>query len=174
MCEVPMKLCLPDGTNVQFGDAWAGKPGQHSQRFLEWSALFDRADFLYMATEGMEGTKPELTAYALKESGLYSMRSSWDKQAICLVLKCGPDGGGHCQPDNGTFDVYAGGRNLMPDAGSYIYSGDPGGRAWFRQTKVHQTLTLTGRIQDTPPGYCSGNPGKTWIYWSLKMQAMKT
>lgn len=144
MCEVPMKLCLPDGTNVQFGDAWQGKPGQHAERFMEWSELFNRSDFLHLATEGKEGQKPDSTGYALPNSGLYSMRSGWDKDAICLVLKCGPDGGGHCQPDNGTFDVYAGGRNLMPDAGSYIYSGDPEGRRWFRQTKVHQTLTLNG------------------------------
>ena len=75
MCEVPMKLCLPDGTNVPFGDAWAGSPGQHAERFMEWSKLFERDDFLYMATEGKEGAKPGATAYALKESGLYSMRS---------------------------------------------------------------------------------------------------
>lgn len=142
MCEVPMKIGLPDGTNVQFGDAWAGTPGQHDDRFSTWAKMFDRDDFLFMATQGKKGAKPEAKAFALKESGLYSMRSSWKKDAICLVLKCGPDGGGHCQPDNGTFDLYAGGRNLMPDAGSYIYSGDPENRAWFRQTTVHQTLTL--------------------------------
>jgi heparan-sulfate lyase len=159
MCEVPMKLCLPDGTNVPFGDAWAGTPGQHSERFLEWSKLFERDDFLYMATEGKKGSKPEATAYALKESGLYSMRSSWDKQAICLVLKCGPDGGGHCQPDNGTFDLYAGGRNLMPDGGSYIYSGNPEGRAWFRQTKVHQTLTLNSENSEYAPELLLWEPG---------------
>jgi len=151
---------LPDGSNVPFGDAWAGKPGQHSDRFLEWSNLFDRQDFLYMATQGKEGDKPEATAYALKESGLYSMRSGWDNQAICLVLKCGPDGGGHCQPDNGTFDLYAGGRNLMPDAGSYIYSGDPEGRAWFRQTKIHQTLTLNGKNSGYAPKLLLWEPGE--------------
>ncbi len=160
MCEVPMKICLPDGTNVPFGDAWAGKPGQHADRFMEWSKLFDRKDFLYMATEGKEGNMPEATAYALKESGLYSMRSGWDQQAICLVLKCGQDGGGHCQPDNGTFDLYAGGRNLMPDAGSYIYSGDPEGRAWFRQTKVHQTLTLNGKNSVYAPSLLLWEPGE--------------
>ncbi|MCG6189741.1 alginate lyase family protein [Maribellus maritimus] len=144
MCEVPMKLCLPNGTNVQFGDAWAGKPGQHKERFKEWADFFNREDFLFLATGGLEGVKPDSTAYMLPFSGLYSMRSGWNSDAVCLVLKCGPDGGGHSQPDNGTFDVYAGGRNLMPDAGSYIYSGDSEGRRWFRQTKVHQTLTLNG------------------------------
>ena len=159
MCEVPMKLCLPDGTNVPFGDAWAGTSGQHAGRFLEWAKLFNREDFLYLATHGKEGTKPAATAYALKESGLYSMRSGWDDQAICLVLKCGPDGGGHCQPDNGTFDLYAGGRNLMPDAGSYIYSGNPEGRAWFRQTRVHQTLTLNGGNTEYAPSLLCWAPG---------------
>lgn len=158
MCEVPMKLCLPDGTNVQFGDAWAGTPGQHDEKFLEWANLFDRKDYLFLATAGKEGTEPDATSYALKESGLYSMRSSWEKDAISLVLKCGPDGGGHCQPDNGTFDLYAGGRNLMPDAGSYIYSGDPENRAWFRQSKIHQTLTLNGKNTSYAPKLLQWKP----------------
>ncbi len=159
MCEVPMKLGLPDGTNVQFGDAWAGKPGQYNDEFMEWAEFFNRDDFLYLATDGNQGSKPAETSYALEYSGLYSMRSGWDDDAICLVLKCGPDGGGHCQPDNGTFDVYAGGRNLMPDAGSYIYSGDPEGRRWFRQTKVHQTLTLNGENTRYDPKLLLWQPG---------------
>lgn len=159
MSEVPMKLCLPNGTNVQFGDSWAGKPGQHKNLFMEWSRLFERDDFLYMGTDGQQGKVPSSTTFALKESGLYSMRSGWDKDAICLVLKNGPDGGGHCQPDNNTFDVYAGGRNLMPDAGSYIYSGNPEGRRWFRQSSVHQTLTLNGENTTYNPKLLLWKPG---------------
>lgn len=159
MCEVPMKLCLPNGTNVQFGDAWEGTPGQHKNRFREWAEFFERDDFLYLATDGKEGKMPDSTAYALPVSGLYSMRSGWEEDAVCLVLKCGPDGGGHSQPDNGTFDLYAGGRNLMPDAGSYIYSGNPEGRAWFRQTKVHQTLTLDGKNSKYNPHLLLWQPG---------------
>jgi heparan-sulfate lyase len=160
MCEVPMKLCHPDGTNAQFGDAWAGRPGQHSGRFLEWVEKFERDDFLFFATGGKEGKKPDSTAYALPQSGLYSVRSGWDKNAVCLVLKCGPDGGGHSQPDNGTFELFAGGRNLMPDAGSYIYSGDPENRAWFRQTKVHQTLTLNDENSKYAPKLILWQPGE--------------
>jgi heparan-sulfate lyase len=160
MCEVPMKLGFPDGTTTQFGDSWSGKPGQYQEQFKQWAALFGREDFLFLTTEGKEGTPPKATAFALEESGLYSMRSSWDTDAICLVLKCGPDGGGHCQPDNGTFELYAGGRHLMPDAGSYIYSGDPENRAWFRQTKVHQTLTLNGENAAYAPKLLLWKPGK--------------
>lgn len=159
MCEVPIKMGIPDGTNAQFGDSWQGKPGQHAKQFLEWSRLFNRNDFLYLSPEGKQGTEPDKTAYALKQSGFYSMRSSWNKNAICLVLKCGPDGGGHCQPDNGTFTLFAGCRNLMPDAGSYIYSGDPEGRNWFRQTKVHQTLTLNNENTNYQPELIKWEPG---------------
>lgn len=160
MCEVPMKLCHPDGTVVQFGDAWTGKPGQYKNQFMIWSELFDREDFLYMATDGTKGKAPDETAFALPESGLYSMRSGWDRDAIFLALKCGPNGGGHSQPDNGTFDLYAGGRILMPDAGSYIYSGNPEGRAWFRQTKAHQTITLDNRNSAYAPKLIYWNTNK--------------
>ena len=160
MCEVPMKLGFPDGTTTQFGDSWSGTPGQNWENLKSWAQLFGRKDFLYIATEGKEGIEPKETVFALQKSGFYSMRSSWDKNAICLVLKCGPDGGFHCQPDNGTFELYAGGRHLMPDAGSYIYSGDPENRAWFRQTKVHQTLTLNGGNSSYNPKLLLWKPGK--------------
>ncbi|MDR1676592.1 MAG: family 16 glycosylhydrolase, partial [Tannerella sp.] len=115
MCEVPMKILLPDGTHVMFGDDWEGKPGRHNQQFMEWAKLFDRPDFLYLATDGAQGAPPAETSYALPQSGIYSMRSGWTRDAVCLVLKCGLTSEWHTQPDNGTFDLYAGGKNLMPD-----------------------------------------------------------
>jgi heparan-sulfate lyase len=160
MCEVPMKLGLPDGSNTQFGD-------DHSQldwrsSLLKWARFFRRDDLLYVATEGREGKAPEATAFALKESGFYSMRSGWNPSATALVLKCGPDGGFHCQPDNGTFELYAAGRSLMPDSGCYIYNGDreaTANRRWFRQTRVHQTLTLDGANAAMLPRLLKWSPG---------------
>jgi heparan-sulfate lyase len=160
MCEVSLKLGFPDGSNPQFGDSWTGDAGHLWPSLLEWGKLYNRPDFIYVATKGKEGKMPASTAFALESSGFYSMRSGWNSQAICLVLKCGPDGGGHCQPDNGTFELYAGGRHLMPDAGSFIYSGDPENRAWFRQTKVHQTLTLDGKNAAYAPRLLLWKPGK--------------
>jgi heparan-sulfate lyase len=160
MCEVPMKIGFPDGSNPQFGDSWTGNPGYLWSSLYRWGKQYNRQDFIYVASEGKEGKKPEPTAFALPTSGLYSMRSSWEKNATCLVLKCGPDGGFHCQPDNGTFELYAGGRHLMPDAGSFIYSGDPENRAWFRQTKVHQTLTLDGKNSVYAPKLLMWKPGE--------------
>jgi heparan-sulfate lyase len=160
MCEVVMKVTLPNGAHVPFGDDWQGTPGQHKQNFLKWAELFGRQDFLYLATDGEKGIRPAQTAFALPESGIYSMRNKWNKEAICLVLKCGPNGGWHSQPDNGTFDLYAGGRNLMPDGGCYIYHGDPENRNWFRQTKVHKTLTLNDKNSKYAPRLIRWSPGK--------------
>jgi heparan-sulfate lyase len=140
MVEVLMKLSFPNGTTPQFGD----NHSVHSvgRNLEKWAGFFDRKDFLYVGTEGKEGKVPAETAFAFKQSGFYSMRNSWDKNAVCLILNCGPHGGWHDQPHNGTFEVFAGGRRLTPDSGCYIYHGDNKGRAWFKQTRVHQTMTL--------------------------------
>ncbi|MCK4626869.1 MAG: heparinase II/III family protein, partial [Phycisphaerae bacterium] len=143
MAEVLMKLSLPDGSSAVFGDTKS--PMRLRRNLAKWADVFGRKDFLYVATAGAEGTEPKQTAYALSDSGFYSMRSGWDENAVCLVLKCGPGGFFHCQPDNGTFELYAAGRRLMPDSGTYVYHGNPAGRNWFRQTRVHQTLTLDGK-----------------------------
>jgi heparan-sulfate lyase len=161
MCEVPMKLCLPDGLSAQFGDD-SHRINCRAQ-LKQWAAFFKREDFAYVASRGKRGRAPARTAYAMKKSGFYSMRSNWGPKATCLVLKCGPDGGWHCQPDNGTFEIFAGGRRLTPDSGTYIYHGDARAerdRAWFRQTRVHQTMTLDGRDTAYKPKLLLWKPGK--------------
>ncbi|MCK4625354.1 MAG: alginate lyase family protein [Phycisphaerae bacterium] len=158
MCEVLMKLGLPDGSSAQFGDT--SSPVRVRPMLAKAAGVFGRKDFLYVATAGKEGTKPKQTAYALTDSGFYSMRSGWDEKAICLILKCGPGPFWHCQPDNGTFELYAAGRRLMPDSGTYIYHGNPAGRKWFKQTRVHQTLTLDGKNSAYKPALRLWKPGK--------------
>ena len=157
MVEAQMVLGLPNGTAPMFGDtsrmsAWG--------QLRENAARFKRPDFLYVASYGSEGTKPDATAFALPVSGFYSMRSGWDRNAICLIMKNGPNGGGHCQPDNGTFELYAGGCYLMPDSGTYTYDENNPDHFWFRQTKVHQTLTLDGRDTAYYPKQLFWSPGE--------------
>jgi heparan-sulfate lyase len=56
-----------------------------------------------------------------------------------MPLKCGATAEWHNQPDNGTFELYAYGRNLMTDSGGggggcYLYgSSDAGGAAVARR-----------------------------------------
>lgn len=140
MVAVLMQLGLPNGETAQFGDTHS--PVKYRSRLDKWGHYFNREDFLYSATGGKQGKAAKQTTFALKDSGFYSMRSDWSEKATCLVLNCGPHGGWHDQPHNGTFELFANGKRLTPDSGSYIYSGNDKARTWFKQTAVHQTLTL--------------------------------
>ena len=65
-----------------------------------------------------------------------------------MVVKAGPKAFWHCQPDNGTFELWFNGKNLFPDSGAYVYAGNGEVmklRNWFRQTAVHNTLTLDNK-----------------------------
>lgn len=158
MSAVLMALGLPDGSHTQFSDDHSlFKWRTDDSLVTRLARYFKRKDVLYAATGGKEGERPAETAFSLADSGFYSMRSAWDEKATMLVLKCGADGGWHCQPDNGTFELYAGGRRLTPDSGSFSYSA---GREWFRKTRVHQTLTLDGRDTAYAPKLLQWKPGK--------------
>lgn len=87
---------------------------------------------------------PEQKSYAFSEAGMYVLRNDWGPEQIYFALHCSPPpvSAWHDQPDNGTFELYAYGRWLMTDTGYYTYGHDPEKRAWHRQTRVHQTLTL--------------------------------
>lgn len=145
MVAVMMKLGLPDGRLAQFGSAWKRDEGYAFNVLANWLDDFPRDDFRYLATRGESGQPPQQTAFALRESGFYSMRSAWDDDATCVIFKNGPDGGFHSHPDNGTFELYDRGRHLMPDSGAYTYDDDDPYRKWFRSTQAHQTVTLNER-----------------------------
>jgi heparan-sulfate lyase len=89
---------------------------------------------------------PKQKSFAFSEAGMYAFRSAWDPDSIYLALHCSPPAiSGHDQPDNGTFELWAHGRWLMPDTGYFTYGHDAAARDWHRQTSVHQTLTLDGK-----------------------------
>ena len=77
------------------------------------------------------------------EAGIYIFRSDFGPKQIYMPLHCSPVANStHNQPDNGTFELYAFGRWLMPDTGYYTYGHDKKARKWHRQSAVHQTLTV--------------------------------
>lgn len=86
---------------------------------------------------------------AFLDAGLYAMRNKWSTDQVYMALHCSPPAISiHDTPDNGTFELYAYGRWLMPDSGFYTYGHDKKAREWHRQTKVHSTMTLNGKDTD--------------------------
>lgn len=153
MIQFAMNTYFPDYTFPCFSDARRAEPFSLVRNFQRWSKLFPEDEQLhYFATRGNEGKQPAQLCHASANSGFFTFRNGWKQDATVMILKAGPKGEWHCQPDNGTFELWFNGKNLFPDSGSYIYAGGPEVmklRNWFRQTAVHNTLTLDNKNLET-------------------------
>lgn len=149
MTVVTWNLLFPDYSNPMFGDTKSHDKSSLQRQFRSWSKVFpDDKQLQWFATEGRKGALPDYTSQQFPASGFYVLRTGWDKDAAVTVVKAGPPAFWHNQPDNGTFDYWRRGRNFFPDSGSYVYGGDSAvlaQRNWFRQTRVHNTVTLDDR-----------------------------
>mgnify|MGYP006167492157 FL=1 len=144
-----ISFTFPDDNNPMFGDSWWVDKEARRKQFGTWAKAFPSNETIrYFATDGKEGKEPDFLSKALTTAGFYTFRNGWKENSTVMVLKASPPGEFHAQPDNGTFELWKNGRNFMPDAGCYVYSGDAEimkQREWFRQTRVHNTLTLDNK-----------------------------
>lgn len=146
-------ICFPDYTNPLFSDAKLTKKESMIANYRKWSKIFPDNMFIrYLATEGKEGALPDYLSKGFLKSGFFVFRNGWGMDALQMVVKAGPKGEWHCQPDNGTFEMWYNGHSLFQDSGSYVYAGDAEvmeWRNWFRATAHHNTLTLNDRNLET-------------------------
>jgi hypothetical protein len=159
-CEFLLHVQRPDGLIPSLSDA---DTGNYSD-LLELAALiFDRSDFLYAATAGVEGEMPATTCASFSDGGYYIQRSGWDNRFTSvrderyLVFDCGPLGdGGHGHYDSLNIEVAAGGRPLIVDPGRFTYAEDESQwRHYFKGTTAHNTVCVDD-LDQTP--YWRGKP----------------
>ena len=151
MHEYCLAISSPFLDTPLFGDGARGKEPPAERRgadlhgfLLEAGERYGDASYAAVAHLLPDG-RPEPASRAFPAAGLYALRSGWGPQDTFLSLHCSPRAiSGHDQPDNGTFELAALGRWLMPDTGYFTYGHDPERRAWHRRTASHQTLTLDG------------------------------
>lgn len=145
-------LCFPDYENPCFSDAKTIHKDEMLRNYRRWSKVFPENEAIrYWATEGKSGKLPEYLSKGYLNTGTFIFRNSWGDDATQMVVKAGPPAFWHNQPDNGTFELWYKGRNLFPDSGAYIYSGDEEimkWRRWFRRTDSHNTITLDNKDID--------------------------
>lgn len=144
MFEFVMYSTLPDGTLPAWGDA------NHPLRpdLLERGArLFQRDDFRFVGTQGQQGTPPPKTSVGFPHGGFYYLRSSWQPEAHCLGLHCGPYGS-HGHRDTLGVVVAAFGQTQLIDPGVSTY-GTPEAQK-LSATPAHNTVTVESR--DAHPG----------------------
>jgi len=105
-----------------------------------------RTDFLWMASEGQEGTRPAETSCAFPYAGYLIMRSGWDLDDLYMMLDVGPYGYGHQHEDKLNLITYAYGRHHLVDPGSYRYERSK----WRRHiltSFAHNTVIVDGEGQ---------------------------
>lgn len=145
------EYCVP-----AFNDSWKSNWTRSvlTRNFKRYLEMFPtNKDLRYMVYP--QGPAPDTRMKLFDRAGFYVMRNGWDESSTMLIhsnnAKTSEDNlklYSHNQPDNGTFELYHNGRNFFPDAGVCSYSGNSAAnelRKWFRQTKVHNTLTLDGK-----------------------------
>lgn len=146
MVLATINFSFPDYTFPMFGDAWLTEKSAMLKQYKDWATAFpDNQVIQYFASEGKKGQFPSYLSKGLTDAGFYTFRNGWNMKSTVMVLKASPPGEFHAQPDNGTFELWIKGRNFMPDAGCFVYSGDAEInrlREGYRQTKMHNTLTL--------------------------------
>ena len=97
---------------------------------MEWSEV-----------EGLEST-------AFRDAGWYVMRNGGDY----MIISCGSNGqsdlGGHAHNDKLSFELSIGGRAVIVDPGTYVYTSHPDERNMFRGTAYHNTVMVDGEEQN--------------------------
>lgn len=140
------------GFNDTRQDSW--KRSVLNKNFKRYAEMFPNdQEALYLATYGKQGKQPNNNPAIFSEGGYYILRNGWDYASTMMVLsnnyaEVAPSVWTHNQADNGTFELYHNGRNFFPDSGVYTYytSGSSNtDRRWFRQSQVHNTLTINGQ-----------------------------
>jgi hypothetical protein len=141
--EYNLKAMTPEKRLPPLNDARYTHVGKSLQ---EGAELFDRADFQWAATGGIDGTAPDYTSVTFPYAGQYVMRSGWDSDDCYLLFESGPFGIGHQHEDKLSLFAYGLGRVLLTEAGTYSYD-----RSQFRRyvlgTWAHNTVLVDGNQQ---------------------------
>ncbi len=146
-------LCYPDYSTPLFSDTKSTNRDVILRNYQKWNRIYPENKFIeYLATEGREGERPDYLSKGFLTTGFFVFRSGWDNDAVQMVVKAGPKGEWHSQPDNGTFELWYNGKALFQDSGSYVYAGDAAQneeRNWFRATAHHNTLSFGNKDLQT-------------------------
>jgi len=111
-----------------------------------------REDYKYFATRGSEGKLPGYTSAALPYSGMASMRTSWESDAVWFFMESAPFGRGHQHEDKLNVNMFAYGKNVLSDPGSYSYDSSEM-RRFILDTRSHNCALVNGEGQRRRKNY---------------------
>lgn len=110
----------PSGTNPLNNDS---DLRNYQEMIARVAREYDRPDWLFIATNGREGTAPEKASVLFPYAGQAILRNNWTEQAHWAFFDIGPWGSGHQHNDKLHLSVSAYGQDLLVDAGRFAYRG---------------------------------------------------
>ncbi|MFT5367982.1 MAG: hypothetical protein ACI8V2_002945 [Candidatus Latescibacterota bacterium] len=151
--EFTLLMRTPDGSTPRANDT---PNTQDVASILRVGAeLFpERADFLWAATNGVEGELPARTSVNFDYAGYYVMRSGWASDANMLCFDAGPTGLAHIHQDKLNMMVWAFGREVLLDTGGGPYEQSKW-RRYGLSTFSHNTVIVDGLPQNRERGFAS-------------------
>lgn len=174
MFEVSLYCIKPNGFIPQIGDNDSGRFLIFAKRpILEHKYLLTLASIYYKDSSfklpnfnfdeeafwvfGNKGKKSydelpsridPLTSKSFPDAGWFIIRHHND---YCFI-SCGSNGqngiGGHAHNDKLSFELMIGGKDIIVDPGTYVYSSYPDERNKFRSTGYHNTISFNGFEQN--------------------------
>ncbi len=145
MLEVLVKLAKP---NMELPDIGDGHAMALTSTVGTYAADFpDNPVIQWAASEGKEGHKPEYTSVVLPYSGFAVMRTGWEADALYACFDAGPFGACHQHQDKLNLVVYANGRFVIPECGTYAYDTSPI-RRYAISTRGHNAARVNGLDQN--------------------------
>ena len=115
----------------------------------DYTTIYDRSDFEYIASHRASGTVPDHTSVIYPNSSAI-MRTGWndDDKYMFIENEDTDYGGSHNHPDDLSLVMYAYGKRLIADPGVYTYDvGDTVGE-WLRYTtEAHNTVEVNNNKQ---------------------------
>ncbi|HPU27778.1 MAG TPA: heparinase II/III family protein [Phycisphaerae bacterium] len=140
-------------------DAWPDeiRKGYKANELYEAGRLVQRPDFIWIASQGLEGEPPAHISKIFPDAGYFIMRSDFGcpvnvtderdcdyRNARQLFIHNGNWFGSHGHWDFTSVNLYAFGRPLIVDPGQYEHEPPPGiGKYW--NSNIHSMLVPDGR-----------------------------
>lgn len=144
-------IMRPDGNALLNNDS---DLDYNRDRILDVAREYNRQDWLYIASNGKEGIKPEGNPSVLFPwAGHMVSRSGFGDQAHWSFFDVGPWGSGHQHNDKLHLSVSAFGKDFLVDAGRFAYRGAVAEkfRGYARGSQGHNVVLIDGNGQESGP-----------------------
>ncbi len=155
-------LYTPDGSSLHYGDG--ASFSRAPANFVNVARFHEDKELEYIATCGEGGEEPEWTSTHWSMGMTTAMRANWTKNSPYLFTNV-RGGGQHAHSDYNGVIVYAYGRTLLTDAGSFSY-GVNDYRIWGQSTMAHNSVVINDTTQERGGVSVGYNPTGTIYDWT--------